>query len=142
MDFNGNNDFGVSVGNCSRLLHAYSLMGDLGVVGAWLVLVGVVVVAIGVAVGSVLLTRRIVDTRPEHNSILSPFLTVVGLVYGAVLGFTVVVGWQQYLTAQTNVSNEAATLTTLYRQTVAIPQPEQSSDARTAAPVRHRHAGT
>jgi hypothetical protein len=101
-------------------------MGDLGVIGAWLLLAGVVVVAVGVAVGSVLLARRIVDTRPEHNSILSPFLTVVGLVYGALLGFTVVVGWQQYLTAETNVSNEAAALTTLYRQTVAMPQPEQS----------------
>jgi hypothetical protein len=101
-------------------------MGDIGVIGAWLLLVVVVVGAVGVAVGSVLLARRIVDVEPEHNSVLSPFLTVVGLVYGAVLGFTVVVGWQQYLTAETNVSNEASTLTTMYRQTVAMPQPEQA----------------
>jgi hypothetical protein len=103
-------------------------MGDLGVVGAWLMFVVVVVCAVLTAVGSVWLAGRIIsrDTGPEHNSILSPFLTVVGLVYGALLGFTVVVGWQQFLSAEVNVSNEAAALTTLYRQTVAMPQPEQS----------------
>ncbi|MGV0738073.1 DUF4239 domain-containing protein [Mycobacterium syngnathidarum] len=102
-------------------------MGDFGVVGAWIMLAVVVVGAMALAVGSVLLASRVIarDTRPEHNGILSPFLTVVGLVYGALLGFTVVVGWQQYLSAQTNVSNEASTLVTMYRQTVAMPPPEQ-----------------
>ncbi|WP_029111123.1 DUF4239 domain-containing protein [Mycobacterium sp. URHD0025] len=103
-------------------------MGDFGTVGAWVMLVVVVVGAVLLAVGTVLLASRVIarDTRPEHNSVLSPFLTVVGLVYGALLGFTVVVGWQQYLSAETNVSNEASTLVTLYRQTVAMPQPQQT----------------
>lgn len=103
-------------------------MGDYGVIGAWLLLAVVVIGAALIAIGSVQLAGRIVsrDTRPEHNSILSPFLTVVGLVYGALLGFTVVVGWQQFLSAEVNVSNEASTLTTMYRQTAAMPQPEQS----------------
>lgn len=103
-------------------------MGDFGLFGAWFLLVVVVVGAVVAAVGIVLLASRVVarDTRPEHNSILSPFLTVVGLIYGALLGFTVVVGWQQYLSAETNVANEASTLKTMYRQTVAMPQPEQS----------------
>jgi hypothetical protein len=103
-------------------------MGDFGVLGAWLLLVVVVVGAVLIAVGGVRLSVRVMsrDTGPEHNSILSPFLTVVGLIYGALLGFTVVVGWQQYLSAETNVSNEASTLVTLYRQTVAMPQPEQA----------------
>ncbi|MGB8403779.1 MAG: DUF4239 domain-containing protein [Mycobacterium sp.] len=102
-------------------------MGDLGVAGAWLLLAIVVIGAVCLAIGCVLLARRIVDrdTGPEHNAVLSPFLTVVGLVYGALLGFTVVVGWQQFLSAETNVFDEASTLTTLYRQTVAMPQPEQ-----------------
>ncbi|MUL64479.1 hypothetical protein BOO86_08405 [Mycobacterium sp. CBMA 234] len=103
-------------------------MGDLGVFGAWLLLAIVIVGAVLVAIGSVFLARRIIgnDIGPEHNSVLSPFLTVIGLVYGALLGFTVVVGWQQYLSAETNVSHEAATLVTMYRQTVAMPQPEQA----------------
>lgn len=95
---------------------------------AWLLLAVVVVGAVLIAVAAVWLPSRIVsrDARPEHNSILSPFLTVVGLVFGALLSFTVVVGWQQFLSAEVNVSNEASTLTTMYRQTIAMPQPEQS----------------
>lgn len=57
---------------------------------------------------------------------MSPFITVVGLVYGALLGFTVVVAWQQFYAAQAVVANEASTLTTMYRQTVAMPEPEQN----------------
>jgi len=103
-------------------------MGDFGMLGAWLLLVVVVVGAVVIAIGGVWLSNRVLsrDTGPEHNSILSPFLTVVGLVYGALLGFTVVVGWQQYLSAEVNVSNEASTLVTLYRQTVAMPPAEQA----------------
>jgi hypothetical protein len=103
-------------------------VGDFGVIGAWLLLAVAIIGGVAVSIGSVLLASRIIarDTRPEHNSILSPFLTVVALIYGALLGFTVVVGWQQYLSAETNVAGEASTLQTMYRQTVAMPQPEQS----------------
>jgi hypothetical protein len=67
-------------------------MGDFGVFGAWLLLVVVIVGAVLMSVGTVRLASRVLsrDTRPEHNSILSPFLTIVGLVYGALIGFTVV----------------------------------------------------
>ncbi|GAB5896191.1 bestrophin-like domain [Mycolicibacterium mageritense] len=103
-------------------------MGDFGTVGAWLLLAAAIVGGVAVSVGSVLLASRTFarDTRPEHNSVLSPFLTVVALIFGALLGFTVVVGWQQYLSAESNVVREASTLQTMYRQTVAMPQPEQS----------------
>lgn len=103
-------------------------MGDFGLLGAWLLLAVGIVGGILVAIASVLIASRILahDARPEHNSILSPFLTVVALIFGALLGFTVVVGWQQYLSAETNVAREASILETMYRQTVAMPQPEQS----------------
>jgi hypothetical protein len=102
----------------------------MGGFGAVVLLVAVVVGSALVAVGSVLLGSRVLSARTgpehEHNTILSPFLTVVGILYGALLGFVVVVGWQQFLSAEENVSNEASTLTTMYHQTVAMPQPEQS----------------
>ncbi|MGD9621412.1 MAG: hypothetical protein AB7G47_14090 [Mycolicibacterium sp.] len=103
-------------------------MADFGPVGAWLLLTGVLVGALVIAVVTVWLGNRVLaaDTGPEHNAALSPYVTVVGLVYGALLGFTVVVGWQAFLSAEVNVADEAATLTTMYRQTVAMPQPEQS----------------
>jgi hypothetical protein len=68
-------------------------MGDFEAI-AWLLLAVVIVGALLLAVGSVWLGSRVLsgDTGPTHNSALSPFMTVVGLVYGALLGFTVVVG--------------------------------------------------
>lgn len=103
-------------------------MGDYGVIGAWILLAVIVIGAVLVAVGSVLLGNRFHpdEIGLEYNSALSPYLTVVGLIYGALLGFTVVVGWQESLSAEVNVSNEASTLTTMYRQTVAMPEPAQS----------------
>lgn len=102
-------------------------MGSIGAVGAWLLLAAVIVIAVLIAVASVFLgNRKLSQTGPEHNSTLSPFITVVGLVYGALLGFTVVVAWEQFHSAEANASHEASTLTTMYRQTVAMPQPEQT----------------
>jgi Protein of unknown function (DUF4239) len=101
-------------------------MGGSGI-ALWLLVVIGVAVAILVAVGSILLANRILSAvGKEHNSTISPFITVVGLVYGALLGFTVVVSWQQFSSAEAIVANEASTLTTMYGQTVAMPEPEQT----------------
>jgi Protein of unknown function (DUF4239) len=93
----------------------------------WLLLVCVVAVALLIAVGGILLANRILSSTGEgHNATLSPFTTIVGLVNGVLLGFTVVVAWQQFSSAQVVVANEASTLTTMYRLTVAMPAPEQA----------------
>ena len=103
-------------------------MGNFGIAGLWLFLALVFIVSILVGAGGIWLAHR---TLPEpvdagHNGALSPFLTCVGLVYGALLGFTIVVAWEQFSSAEANVSNEASTLTTMYRQTVGMPGPEQT----------------
>src|SRR5215213_4761343 len=103
-------------------------MGDYGIAGLWLLLALALLAAVAVAAGSMWLAHR---TLPQpvsegHNGALSPFLTCVGLVYGALLGFTIVVAWEQFSSSETNVSNEASTLTTMYRQTVGMPVPEQT----------------
>src|SRR3954470_16357317 len=103
-------------------------MGTFGIAGLWLVLALVLAVSIAIGAGSIWLAHH---TLPEqvsegHNGALSPFLTCVGLVYGALLGFTIVVAWEQFSSAEANVSNEASTLTTMYRQTVGMPVPEQA----------------
>src|ERR1700746_1442851 len=100
-------------------------MGGFGVVGLWLLLVLALAASVAVAVGSVWLSKRVMNKSvgTELNSTLSPFLTVVGLVFGALLGFTVVVAWEQFSSAESNVAHEASTLTTMYRQTGAMPDP-------------------
>jgi hypothetical protein len=98
-----------------------------GSLSPWLGLALIVAVAILLVVGTLWLGKRALpNVGKEHNSTLSPFLTVVGLVYGALLGFTVVVSWQQFSSAQAAVEGEASSLTTMYGQTVAMPEPEQT----------------
>jgi hypothetical protein len=103
-------------------------MGGFGVLGLWATLVLTLVGAIAVALGFLWLSKRTLGETadPTHNSSLSPFLTVVGLVFGALLGFTVVVAWEQFSSADANVAHEASTLTTMYRQTVAMPDPQRT----------------
>jgi hypothetical protein len=103
-------------------------MGTFGIAGLWLVLAVVLVVSVLVGVVSMWVADRTL-TKPVdqgHNGALSPFMTSVSLVYGALLGFTIVVGWEQFSSAEANVSNEASTLTTMYRQTVGMPVAEQT----------------
>jgi len=103
-------------------------MSGIGIAGLWLFLAVVVVVSIVVAAGSVWLAPRVLprSVGKEHNPAVSPFLTVVGLVFGALLGFTVVVAWEQFSSAEAHVASEASTLSTMYRQTVGMPVPEQA----------------
>src|SRR3954464_11907442 len=103
-------------------------MGTFGIAGLWLLLIVVLVVSVLVGAASTWLAHRMLPEQINegHNGALSPFLTCVGLVYGALLGFTIVVAWEQFSSAEANVSNEASTVTTMYRQTVGMPVPEQT----------------
>jgi heme exporter protein D len=104
------------------------IMGGWGTYSLWLSLALVIAVAIVLAVGTIRLADRILSdsVNQENNSALSPFLTCVALVFGALIGFTVVVAWSQFSSASEHVTNEASTLTTLYRQTAAMDAPEQT----------------
>ena len=115
-------------------------MGHFGLAGLWLFLALALVVSVLVGAGAMWLADR---TLPKpvptgHNGALSPFMTCVGLVYGALLGFTIVVAWEQFSSAEANVSNEASTLTTMYRQTVGMPVPEQTQMRGSSANTRRR----
>lgn len=104
-------------------------MAGLGLPGLWLFLTVVIGASVAWAVGAVWLANRTVyraGATPQTGS-LSPFLTTVALVYGALLGFTVVVAWEQFSSAEANVTNESSTLATMYRQTVSLPAPEQTA---------------
>jgi hypothetical protein len=72
-------------------------VAGMGLPGLWLFLLVVVGASIDVAVLGLWLadrTRGEDDDRGATTSSLSPFLTTVALVYGALLGFTVVVAWE------------------------------------------------
>lgn len=104
-----------------------NVLDRFGLLGYGLVFAMIVAVGVLIAFGAVVVADRVLDDSigPQHNSTLSPFMTVTGLVFGALLGFTVVVAWQQFSSAEANVAHEASMLTTMYRQTVAIAEPER-----------------
>ncbi|ORB62527.1 DUF4239 domain-containing protein [Mycolicibacterium tusciae] len=103
-------------------------MGEYGIAGLWGLLALGLIAAVAVAgAGMWLAHRTLPDPVSEgHNGALSPFITCVGLVYGALLGFVIVVAWEQFSSAETNVYNEASTVVTMYRQTVGMPADEQA----------------
>lgn len=104
-------------------------MGGMGLPGLWLFLAVVLAACVALAIGSVWLANKTVH-RPgakKETGSLSSFVTTVALVYGALLGFTVVVAWEQFSSAEENVSNESSTLATMYRQTVTLAAPEQET---------------
>ncbi len=102
-------------------------MASMGVAGLWLSVVLVVAVAAALSGACIWLAHRLKRSRGgELKSPLAPFITTVALVYGALLGFTVVVAWEQFSSAEANVASEASTLATMYRQTVALSAPEQT----------------
>ncbi len=94
-----------------------------GIAGLWGLLALSLVAAVLIAAAGIWLSHRMLpDPVSEgHNGALSPFMTSVSLVYGALLGFVIVVAWEQFSSAEANVSNEASTVTTMYRQTVGMP---------------------
>jgi hypothetical protein len=101
----------------------------MGLPGLWLFLSVVLAVAILLAVGFVRFADKTIyrpGGKGETGS-LSSFVTTVGLVYGALLGFTVVVAWEQFSSAETNVTNESSTLATMYRQTISLASPERET---------------
>ncbi|HEX8036497.1 MAG TPA: DUF4239 domain-containing protein [Ktedonobacterales bacterium] len=95
---------------------------------AWLLFLLVVGVPAGLAwVGTVQLRSRV--KRPpgeKHNEVAGFIFATVGVIYAVLLAFVVIVVWEQYLTAENNVSQEAAALITVARDTSSFPEPERA----------------
>ena len=76
-----------------------------------------------VAVGCALYIRRTVGTEvlARHNDVAGFIYAVVGVVYAVVLGFTAIIVWEQFRSAQENVEREANALADLYRDSRVFP---------------------
>ena len=75
-------------------------------------------------VGTVLLRRRTTAPMDErHNEVAGFIFATVGVLYAVLLAFTVIIVWEQYLSAESAVSQEAAALITVARDTSSFPEP-------------------
>lgn len=84
--------------------------------------------AVGVSLGAVLLVRRHVGVAKlkRHHDIANPIFTTAGVIYAVMLGFVLVVVWQNFDKAQDNVVNEANAYADIYRDLAGIPEPFRS----------------
>jgi hypothetical protein len=84
------------------------------------------------AVGGLLLVRRYVGRPARGTNEVPGFLyAVVGVIYGVMLAFIVLVVWERYAATDQAVTTEAADLVTVFRDTQAFPEPmrQQAQDA-------------
>ncbi len=92
---------------------------------AWLLFILIVVGSVGLAwVGTVLLRRlTTAPTDEKHNEVAGFIFATVGVLYAVLLAFTVIIVWEQYLAAESAVSQEAAALITVAHDTSSFPEP-------------------
>lgn len=92
--------------------------------GTWLC-VGTVVIAVGLSLLGLTLVRRSIELRQLRSlhDVAGFILAVVGILYAVLLGFMVVVQWEQYTSARSDASAEAGDVLNLYRDAVALGHP-------------------
>ena len=89
--------------------------------GTWLC-VGIVVIAVALSLLGLILVRRSVELRQLRSlhDVAGFILAVIGILYAVLLGFMVVIQWEQYSSARTDASAEAGAVLNLYRDAVAL----------------------
>src|SRR5262245_54995528 len=77
----------------------------------------ILVVGVAVSVGGMLLVRRLIPAHKlsENNDYVGFTFSMLSLIYGIYLAFTVVVVWQQYDDAETKVTAEAVAIAAVWR---------------------------
>ena len=102
-------------------------MNELGPFTFWELFVLIVVMFTALGALGVLgihrwLTGRV---REGHNDAVVPMYATAGVIYAVLLAFTVIAVWQQYTAAKDTVNHESTALTTMYRETEALPAAER-----------------
>jgi hypothetical protein len=95
---------------------------------AWSSLV-VILVAVAAAVTGTLLVRRAIalPVLAAQNEVTGFIYGVLGIVYGVLLGFTVIVVWDKHQLARLRVEDEANALADLFHEALAFPSPRRDS---------------
>ena len=61
----------------------------------------------------------------EHNEVVGFIIAVVGVIYAVLLGFVVIITWEDYSDAEVIVDQEASALRSIHRESVAFPPDTQ-----------------
>jgi hypothetical protein len=102
-------------------------------VPTWAMIAVMFSVAIATSIAGVLLVRRFfnVDNFKRHHDIAGPIFSTIGVVYAVMLGFVLIVVWQNFDVTRDNTVSEANCYADIYRDLGGLPDPFRS-EARTA----------
>lgn len=94
----------------------------------WLLLAAAAL-ALGIVLVAVVVIRRLVPATSEgyHAEISAPMLGVVAALFGLFLAFVIIIAYQNYLSAGSNISRETESLSAIVRDSAAFPEPERGS---------------
>jgi len=94
----------------------------------WLTITAMFVVAIVTSIGGVLLVRRYfnVNNFKRHHDIAGPIFCTIGVLYAVMLGFVLIVVWQNFDKTRDNVIRESNYYADIYRDLVGVPEPFRS----------------
>ena len=97
-------------------------------VPTWVIATVMLAIAVGTAVGGVLLVRRLVDIKKfkEHHDIAGPIFSTIGVIYAVMLAFVLVIVWQDFDRAQNNTVQEANYFADMSRDVLGLPEPFRS----------------
>ncbi len=93
----------------------------------------IVVLAIAIAAAILLLVRRFsrLERLKSHHDIAGPLFSTVGVIYAVLLAFVVIILWQNFDQARTDVISESTHFADLYRDAAAFPE-QQTERIRSA----------
>lgn len=89
----------------------------------WLVVAAIFAISIGASWGLVRLVRRLVPypVSKENNELVGFTYAVLGVIYGVLLAFTIIVAWERFAETERIVLNEVTVLSQLWRDAKAFP---------------------
>lgn len=99
----------------------------------WVTITFMCMAAICTSIGGVLLVRRYFNVKnfKNHHDIAGPIFSTLGVVYAVLLGFVLVVVWQNFDVTRDNLITEANCYADIYRDLGGLPDPFRS-EARDA----------
>jgi Protein of unknown function (DUF4239) len=89
---------------------------------------GISVIPVLVAVAGLMIMGRLVpsESRKAHNDVAGFIFAVLGVIYAVLLAFVVIVVWEEFERAETDVESEANELANVYFLADRFPEPEKT----------------
>jgi hypothetical protein len=101
------------------------------------VALGIIIVAVAllISIGGLLIVRKFVHSNKmkAHHDIAGPMFGSIAVIYAVLLAFVVIISWQDFDRANTDVMKEANCYASLYRDASGFSEPYKSQIQKSVA---------